>query len=279
MNLRSTARLVIAVALVGGVHAVASPPANAAVPPLTIVESSSAWNSVADKSATATCPNGTQVLGGGAGNAAGGGVVHLNRLQALEVSNAFTASSSEHGAYAAEWRIDVWAICGNLSGLDYISFSVGANSDEFKSAVATCPAGKQLISTGARTTGGSGQVILDDMIPSSTFSHVTVTAYEDSDGYSGNWGLFAYGVCANPIAGLELRTESATPIDSVNDIVGATCSAGKQPLGLGGSINGGLGRAIYSGFVPTSTTAFAFAQELQPGFADNWWTRVYAICA
>jgi len=272
------AGLVVGAAVAAGVGSGAAP-ALADVPPVVIVEASSAWDSTPTKSATAECPSGTHVLGGGAGNANGGGVVHLTRLQALGNTDAFTASSAEHGVYAASWRVDVWAICGSLSGLEYISFHTSTNSDSFKSAVAECTGDRQLISTGGRVIGGDGQVILDDFMPSSTFERVTVTAYEDDNGYADDWSLFAYGVCADPIAGLELRTESATPIDSSNDIVSAECSAGKQLLGLGGSINGAIGHSIYSGLVPTDSTAFVFAQELQPGYANNWYTRAYAFCA
>jgi hypothetical protein len=272
------AGIIAGAAVATGVGAPGSP-AMAAVPPVVIVEASSAFDSTPTKSATAECPSGTQVLGGGAGNANGGGVVHLSRLQALGNTDAFTASSAEHGVYAASWRVDVWAICGNLSGLEYISFHTGTSSDSFRSAVAECTGDRQLISTGGRVIGGDGQVILDDLMPSATFERVTVTAYEDDNGYAGEWSLFAYGVCADPIAGLELRSESATPIDSANDIVSAECSDGKQLLGLGGSINGALGRSIYSGLVPTDSTAFVFAQELQPGYDGNWFTRAYALCA
>jgi hypothetical protein len=276
--LRAATAGLLLVGVVAVEVAIAGPAA--AVAPVTIVEASSAMNSVSSKSATAYCPDGTHVLGGGAGNGGGDGRVHLTRLQALSNVEGFTASSAEHGAFGEEWRLDVWAICGNLAGLEYVSFSVGANSDGYKSAVAECTGNKVLISAGGRTTGGDGQVILDDLTPSLVSHQVTVTAYEHEDGYDGDWGLYAYGVCASPIATLEVNSASGTPIDNVNDIIWAECSGNKQLVGLGGQINGGTGRVIYSGLVPTSGTAYVFAQRLQPdNYNGNWHSRVYAICA
>src|SRR5690349_24965986 len=40
-----------------------------------------------------------------------------------------------------------------------------SNSSEFKSATASCPAGKVVVGTGARINGGGGDVVLDEVFP------------------------------------------------------------------------------------------------------------------
>ena len=51
----------------------------------------------------------------------------------------------------------------------------------------SCPAGKHLLGTGARINNGNNQVVLDDLRPDASLKKVTVTGYEDSDGYDSDW--------------------------------------------------------------------------------------------
>jgi hypothetical protein len=276
-------RLALAALLVAGgtlVGVAAAAPASA-VPGLVLVSGVSANNSTSSKEALAVCPAGTRILGGGGFINGGGRQVGFTRLQALGSSDRFAAAAAENGAYAANWQVHAYGICGQApAGLQYIGFQTASNSNSFKSATASCPAGKQLISVGARTTNGGGDVVLDDLRPNAALTSATITGYEDEAGFAGNWSLWAYGVCANPLPGLQLVT-TTSPANSADKVIGATCPAGKRLHGLGTEINGGLGQAIHTGIYPDAalTSAVDIALEDPTGIAGNWYTRVYAICA
>ncbi|MFV2018471.1 hypothetical protein [Micromonospora sp. LOL_023] len=277
------ARLVLAALMVAGstlVGVAVAAPASA-VPGLVFVSGVSASDSTSGKEALAVCPAGTRILGGGGFINGGGRQVGFTRLQALGSSDRFAAGAAENGAYAGSWRVHAYGICGQApAGLEYISFQTASNSNNYKTATASCPAGKQLISVGARTTNGAGNAVLDDLRPSTTLTSATVTGYEDEAGFAGSWSLWSYGVCANPLPGLQLVTATSA-VNSADKVVGAACPAGKRLHGLGTEITGGVGQAIHTGVYPDAalTSAVDLALEDPTGIAGNWYTRVYAICA
>ncbi len=274
-------RLMLA-AFVAGAAALLAPTPASAVGGMELKSAQSALDSVSEKSATASCDDGTRVLGGGGFLEGGGRLVHFNRLQALGNTDDFVATAVEHGTYAGNWRVHAYAICGNApAGLEYISFSAASGSADFKSATATCTGSRQLISAGARILNGDGQVIIDEFYPNGGLTSVTATGYEDETGFAGNWTILAYGVCANPLPGLELKSVTSAPVDSADDAIGVACNGTKKVHGLGGMIDGGQGEVIYGGIYPSSdlTQGVVVAIEEGNGQASNWWSRVYIICA
>lgn len=167
--------------------------------------------------------------------------------------------------------------------------SVQTLSESPKSVSATCPAGKQLLGTGAEINGATGEVVIDDLRPNGTTvaapTSVSVTAYEE-DPYPGNWTVTAYAICANPVAGLSRHTAtSAAGVSPDFAPVTATCPAGKSLTGTGAEINGGLGAIMLDdlrpnvgpGTGPTAVTAGAY--EADPNYVPNWTITAYAICA
>lgn len=278
-----TGRSLVTGCLVLAGTAVAAVPA-AGVPGLTRIAAATAADSTTSKEALAQCPSGTRVLGGGGYIDGGGGYVHLTRLQALGSSDRFAAAAAEHGSYGGDWRVVAYAICGREpAGLVYPSFHTGTDSSGFKSATASCPGRTQLISTGARTTGGGGQVVIDDLAPSASLTWQQTTAYEDADGYAGDWSLWAHAVCAEPLPGLELRTATGL-LPPTQDFVTveAVCPPGTQLHGLGGSISGGIGKLSYGWLYPPGPgldrTAVRVG-DLEPEHPTGWLARAYAICA
>ncbi|MFY1632808.1 hypothetical protein ACN27F_05875 [Solwaraspora sp. WMMB335] len=276
-------RLVLAALVVTGsalVGVAAATPASA-VPGLVFVSGVSASDSTSSKEALAVCPAGTRILGGGGYLVGGGRQVGFTRLQALGSSDRFAAGAAENGAYASSWRVHAYGICGRApAGLQYIAFHTVSDSNSYKIATASCPAGKQLISVGARTTNGGGNVVIDDLRPNTALTSATVTGYEDEAGHAGDWSLWSYGVCANPLPGLQLVTATSA-VNSADKAVGAACPAGKRLHGLGAETNGGVGQAIHAGVYPDAalTTAVDVSVEDPTGIAGNWYTRAYAICA
>lgn len=276
-------RLALAAVVVAGsalVGVAVAAPASA-VPGLVFVSGVSAFDSTSSKEALAVCPTGTRILGGGGYLSGGGRQVGFVRLQALGSSDRFAVGAAENGAYASSWRVHAYGICGQApAGLGYISFQTVSDSNGYKIATASCPAGKRLISVGARTTNGGGNVVIDDLRPNATLTSATVTGYEDEAGYAGNWSLWAYGVCANPLPGLQLVTVTSA-VNSIDKAISAPCPAGKRLHGVGAETNGGVGQAIHAGVYPDAalTTAVDVSVEDPTGIAGNWYTRSYAICA
>jgi hypothetical protein len=274
-------RLILA-ALLAATGALLAPAPAFAVGGLELKSAQSAFDSVSEKSATASCDAGSSVLGGGGFIEGGGNQVHFNRLQALGNSDDFVATAVEHGTVNGNWRVHAYAICGNApAGLEYISYQTLSNSNSPKSAGISCSGSKQLISTGARILNGDGQVIIDELWPSPNLTTVTSTGYEDETGYAGNWSIYAYGVCANPLPGLELKSVTSAPVDSSDDAIGVACNGAKKVHGLGAMIDGGQGEVVYGGIYPSAdlTTGVVVAIEEGNGQASNWWSRIYIICA
>ena len=92
------------------------------------------------------------------------------------------------------------AICATAPpGLQLVSATSEFHSEgEVKAVSASCPAGKNLLGTGAEMPGGAGQVVLDDVLPNATLTSVLATGVEDQNGFAGDWRVTAYAICANP---------------------------------------------------------------------------------
>ena len=126
-----------------------------------------------------------------------------------------------------------------VPGLIRVSSFSGYFPEDTKTVVVACPAGKQVVGTGARIDGGNGKVAITSVWPngSPTSAPTAVTAIaQETDPISLSWGLTVYGICANPLPGL-VRI-SATSADNSDDIkaVSAVCPTGKKVVGNGFSI-------------------------------------------
>jgi len=258
-----------------------------AVPGRQVVTVPSAFDSSSPKSVIAYCPGGTRVLGGGVGLEGEDypetdGMLQITRLQPSGITNSYTATVAEIGPYGHEWRFTVYAICAEEPpGLEYLSYHSFNNSNSAKSARVDCPPGTRVIGTGARTEGGNGQVIIDDIAPDAALMTLTATATEMAAGYGGNWSMWAYAVCAEPLTGLELRSAAIGPISDAG-IVQVSCSSpAKQVIGVGAGLSGGLGQVMHLAMFPSSfpDTAVVATDEDANGLASSWTHTVYAICA
>jgi hypothetical protein len=173
-----------------------------------------------------------------------------------------------------------------VPGLERVAASSASNSID-KGAIASCPSGKRVRGAGADITGGLGQVVLDDIIPNSPLTSVSVLAREDQDGTTSNWSVSAYAICANAVAGLE-RVTATTSGSASFQSANAQCPSGKRLLGMGADISGGAGQVALTGLLPNHLTSAAspagtrattFSNEDQDGVDANWSVRAYAICA
>jgi hypothetical protein len=159
-------------------------------------------------------------------------------------------------------------------------FADTASNSSNKSVTASCPSGKRVVGAGAELGGTLGQVVLGSLRPDATLSSVTVQGREDENGTANSWSARASAICAPPLPGLE-RVSAASPSNSSNKGVTATCSAGKRLLGAGAEIEGGGGHVSPNDIIPGETLKGVTVQGLEDenGTAANWRARAYAICA
>jgi hypothetical protein len=150
------------------------------------------------------CPVGRQVVGvGGDINGGNGEVVLIRISPTADLTNSLAGANEDDTGYANSWSLTAHAICATSPpGLELVTETSDPASDP-ASVTATCPSGKNLLGTGAATivgvgSGGSGQVVLDDVRPNALLTSVIVTAIEDETGFDGDWTLEAHAICANP---------------------------------------------------------------------------------
>jgi len=279
--------IVVALSAVGAfvaVQAAGAGPAHA-VPGMQLVSGDSAYDSETTKAATAYCPDGTRVLGGGGGimdlDVGLAARVQITRLQPIASTDSYTATATEMGPYDETWQLTAFAICGEAPpGLEYQSYHTFNNSSVRKDATVVCSRGKQVIGTGARTEGGDGQVIIEDIVPAGSLHTVGVSAVEVSAGYAGNWSMWGYAVCADPLPGLELRSAVHSP-EYGADVVGVSCSwPTKKVHGLGMRIDGADGGVMHGAMWPTEDLYIGqVSSSTGLAFVGAWSNTAYVICA
>jgi hypothetical protein len=153
-----------------------------------------------------------------------------------------------------------------------------ADDSQDKAFTAVCPAGKRVIGTAASVVDGGGEVAVDAVVPGATT--VTAVAYEDGDGFAGDWQVRVTAVCATAPAGLEIVFEDSGPATGplMTEIV--SCPGTKQPLGSGYEVMGGFGEVrVSDAYAWTASSVIAIAEEDQDGTANQWNLRTWAICA
>ncbi|MCZ7437977.1 hypothetical protein O7598_16325 [Micromonospora sp. WMMC241] len=267
-------------------------PASAAVPGLVRISAVSATNSNDFRTVTATCPAGKVLTGTGyqIDGARGEAVVDDLRPNGgpATAPTAVTVGAYEADAFAGNWNVTAYAICANpVPGLVRASVTSANNSNDFRSAIVSCPAGKVLTGTGYELNGATGEAVVDDLRPNggpgTAPTAVVVDAYE-ADAFAGSWRVTGYAICANRLPGLvRASVASATNSSDFRSAV-APCPAGKVLTGAGYAVNGATGEAVVDDFrpngsnvtAPTSVTSGAYEED---PFAGNWNLTSYAICA
>jgi hypothetical protein len=280
-------RLAALAAVTAGLTAPASP-ASADLPNREVVAASA--HTVDDRGeAVVECPPGTRVVGAGAdiaGIPAGSGSVILDDLIPTVDSVTAYAYEAEHGTNA-DWQISAWAVCGSPHGSSVTSSRASVrNSRDVKDVDVTCPPGKVVLGTGASIDGARGEVVIDEIVP--TTRTVTAKGVEApaGGGFAGDWEIRVYAICAEEPGGrvIEGRT---TPESSQDKPGNAPCDDGKAVFGGGFDINGGAGETFIDDFIPANVAGTntgvvrTFAMENWDGSDGNgrdWSLTTYAIC-
>ncbi|WBB77255.1 hypothetical protein O7606_13180 [Micromonospora sp. WMMD882] len=284
--------LVLGLAVTGVVVVAPATPASAAVPGLVRVAVTSPANSTDFRSVTATCPVGKVLTGTGYEINGALGEVVVDDLRPnggpATAPTAVTVGAYEADAFTGVWTLTAYAVCANpVAGLVRVSATSAIDSNDFHSVTAACPRGKVLTGTGFEIVGATGEALVDDFVPNGSTvvapTAVTVGAYE-ADTFFGNWLVIAYGICANPLAGLA-RATVVGPANS-NDFHSTTavCPVNKVMVGAGYQLNGVTGEGVVDDFRPNGSTlvaptAITVGAYEEDAFAGSWTNTAYAICA
>jgi hypothetical protein len=230
---------------------------------------------------TVSCPAGKRVLSVGSWIAFGNtNQVLLDDLRpSSDLTSVFVNAVEDETGTTDNWELTAAAICAvPPPGLERVSASSPLNSSN-KGVQVSCPTGKRVLGAGADINSLNGQVTLEDIRPNAALTSVSVNAHEDETGNPANWGVTAYAVCANAIAGLE-RISEATAVDSTGvKILFPSCTNGKVMTGIGADINS------FNGEVQLSSINYGFenilleAVEDETGNSAGWGLTAYVICA
>ena len=171
---------------------------------------------------------------------------------------------------------------GAVPGLQRFVRTSASDSSTSKTVAANCPVGKRVLGGGGTVIGGRGQVILERLEPMqiATNDRFVVGAREDGTGFSGNWQLTAYALCADPIPlyGI-LPSTSGSPSSNSPQSTLSFC-VGQPLIGFGGRINGGAGQVHLTSLVRDANGFAAIAaREDANGFDGAWTVTTYAVCA
>lgn len=237
------------------------------------------------KAATATCPANTRVVGGGADVLVGSNNVHITGLQPNGTANTFTAFAREHHATDWDWQLVVHAVCAPaLAGLTYVSEVTGGDSPYSHTDAALCPSGTKVLGTGARVTANdTSKVLLTYVRPTSAGSGAESGAVEMAGGYSGNWWLHTWAICANAPAGWEIVTHTGGPQGLY---AGFSCPDSKKLTGAGAFISLSLGKIFLVDVTvmqeagdPSVPDGVSLAVgAIDSGYSHEWAATAYGVC-
>jgi hypothetical protein len=141
-----------------------------------------------------SCPSPKKLVGTAGGvELAEGGTVPDGYVPASDLGSMTLTAISNNEVMEAD------AFCAiPPPGLQLVSATSPTTSEENgTSATAACPAGKHLTGTGARVNNGNNQVVIDDMRPNPALTSVTVSGFEDQDGYDQDWSVTAFAICVS----------------------------------------------------------------------------------
>lgn len=252
--------------------------AAAAVAGLVQVQAVSASNSLS-KSISVRCPVGKRVYSAGGQITGGVGNVYMDDVTPSDDLSSVRVTGWENGAYAANWTVTAFAICGSpVLNLQRISFQSGTNGLATKRVTATCPAGTRLYGLGGEVSGGNGNVFMDRLLPNATLTQATASATENAPDAS--WNLIAYAICGSAPAGLQL-VGNRTPVNSFSSkSVTVACPVGKKLIGSGGEIAGRNGRVILDDLTPSTAGNSVRTSAYENGpVPTSWSLAAYGICA
>lgn len=143
------------------------------------------------------CPSGLRLYGLGAELNGALGRVLLDDLTPNPTLTGVTVAAFENGAFAGNWSVTGFAICGNpATAMARIAATSVVSSSTTKAATASCPTATRVHGVGAQLNGAFGAVLIDDLRPNSGLLSATTTAAERG-AFAGNWSVTTFAICSS----------------------------------------------------------------------------------
>jgi hypothetical protein len=244
------------------------------------------------KTETATCPEGTRVIGGGGGllgTQINEGLV-ITQMQPVRPpfggEDFYSVTVNDPTGAVDDWGVRATAICAPALANMTIAFGNSvASSSPVQLATATCTGGRKVVGSGGTVYNADGQAGLQVMRASTDGLRVYAQAHEDPDGFAGDWFVFAWAVCATAPAGYEIVMAESPQSDSQSTKnAWVECPGDKTLLGAGAAASFAAPAQVALQFAhayggPTSGTVDVLVAENQPTVADWDFIVGQAICA
>jgi hypothetical protein len=163
-----------------------------------------------------------------------------------------------------------------LEGVERFSASTGSDAQQRKTASVSCPGTKVVVGAGWTTSPASGELLVEDLIPTET--GVTAVVREDADGYAYDWRLTVHAVCAEPPPSYTIESEPGSVTFYGSSDTRVDCPVGLVVLGLGFSISDTTGVAVLDAADPNQVSVNITVYEHYLS-AVYWSADAYAICA
>jgi hypothetical protein len=156
-----------------------------------------------------------------------------------------------------------------------------------KTAIAVCPAGKQVLGGGGLVSIASPtdrqKVLLTRLEPvhSGNLDSYVVTAEEIAPGIGATWRLEAYALCAPALPGYQIVSGSTAPSSTSVQQAIASCPSTSKVIGTGAQVNNPGGQVTLQTNRSDDLLGIvrAVAKEDASGYLANWNVTSYAVCA
>jgi hypothetical protein len=234
--------------------------------------------SSANKGATATCPAGKLVMGGGAEVSPPDGRVLISAIRpSTTLTSVYVTAYEDEAGTAGDWTVTAYAICAPApAGLQLVK-ATSASSSVSKSATAACPTGKKVLGAGGEVAGARGQLLINAVTPSSDLANVRVSAFEDETGTTATWTVTAYAICGSPAQPVVRRNRVSGFSSGSPRSISRPCEAGEVAVGMGGAANGAGNQLVLQAITPTIEPTVVAAED-RTGYAGTWTPEAFAIC-
>ena len=250
--------------------------------------------SVSPQQATAECPMGYKILGGGGsvvGGPSDGTKLTLTQLEPLTSvfgsgQHGFQVTGVETATVNTNWSVTAVAICArNVTGHLLVDAETGQTDSPMKATAARCPSGRRVLGSGARIDVADDHGIGLQVARASGIGDIARAQAHIAPGPSqGTWTLTAFAVCATTPEGYEVRygQSGETGSQTVKQAE-IQCTNGGRLVSAGAAItnvapgNVSLQRSLpYSSDVYNSASARAVENTT---FGDPWdFIVAQAIC-
>lgn len=232
----------VGLALLATVSFGATPASAASITTVKDFAAKSLFDTTASKSATASCPSGQRVLGGGAAITGVNVNAVITELQPIHAASGdgFKASGADPSTAPAGWRVTAYAFCSAVPaslGVEIVSHVNPPTSAGTDQARTQCPGGKFLVGAGGRIDNGQGHVDLGLTTGGSgTFVFSSAAfAKKGRDGFDGSYTVTGYSVCAQGAFGDIQQVKSTTATTAPSQTADTACPSGFHVTGLAGN--------------------------------------------